>query len=82
MSLKLQRDSSDDPMKAAGMVTDRRIDMSSMGDFNGVVGKNLGSRHQFHKDSAMDRSSYFDKVNRPGQFHCLFRAEVLSLANV
>lgn len=66
LSLNLQRDSPDDPMKAAaGMVTDRRMDISSMGDFNGGVGKNPGSRHQFHKESAMDRSPYFDKVNTP-----------------
>lgn len=46
----------------AGMVQDKRVDMGSMGDFNGVVGKNPGPRHQSHKDSAMDRSPYYDKV--------------------
>lgn len=45
-----------------GMVQDKRMDMSSMGDFNAVIGKNPGSRHQLSKESAMDRSSYFDKV--------------------
>lgn len=48
----------------AGMVQDKRVDMGSMGDFNGVVGKNPGSRHQTHKESAMDRSPYYDKVWR------------------
>lgn len=46
----------------AGMVQDKRMDMGSMGDFNGVVGKNPGPRHQAHKDSGMDRSPYYDKV--------------------
>lgn len=46
----------------AGMVQDKRMDMGSMGDFNGVVGKNPGPRHQPHKESAMDRSPYYDKV--------------------
>lgn len=59
----MQRDSLDDSMKAgAGMVHDKRVDMGSMGEFNGVMGKNPGSRHQLHKESAMDRSSYYDKV--------------------
>lgn len=48
----------------AGMVQDKRVDMGSMGDYNGVVGKNPGSRHQSHKESAMDRSPYYDKVYR------------------
>lgn len=43
------------------MGTDKRMDMSSMGDYNGVVGKNPVSRHQYHKDSVADRP-YFDKV--------------------
>lgn len=46
------------------MVQDKRMDMGSMGDFNGVIGKNPGSRHQLHKESAMDRSPYYDKVRR------------------
>lgn len=41
---------------------DKRVDMGGMGDFNGVMGKNPGSRHQLHKESAMDRSPYYDKV--------------------
>lgn len=61
----VQRDSPDDSMKTgAGMVQDKRMDMGSMGDYNGVMGKNLGSRHQLHKESAMDRSPYYDKVSR------------------
>lgn len=48
----------------AGMVQDKRVDMGSMGDYNGIVGKNPGSRHQSHKESAMDRSPYYDKVYR------------------
>lgn len=60
----LQRDSPEDSMKTgAGMVQDKRMDMGGMGDFNGVMGKNPGSRHQLHKESAMDRNPYYDKVN-------------------
>lgn len=63
----LQRDSPDDSMKpGAGMVQDKRMDMGSVGDFNGVMGKNPGSRHQLHKESAMDRSPYYDKVRGTG----------------
>lgn len=43
------------------MGTDKRMDMSSMGDYNGVMGKNTVSRHQYHKDSVVDRP-YFEKV--------------------
>ncbi|MEQ2161893.1 hypothetical protein GOODEAATRI_014340 [Goodea atripinnis] len=43
------------------MGTDKRMDMSGMGDYNGVMGKNPVSRHQFHKDSVIERP-YFDKV--------------------
>lgn len=43
-------------------ISDKRGDMGNMGDFNGVMGKNPGSRHQLHKDSTMDRSPYYDKV--------------------
>lgn len=50
------------------MVQDKRMDMGSMGDYNGVMGKNPGSRHQLHKESAMDRNPYFDKVSR--DVHC------------
>lgn len=65
LSFNLQRDSPDDSMKTGvGMVQDKRMDMGSMGDFNGVMGKNPGSRHQLHKESAMDRSPYYDKVCR------------------
>lgn len=61
----VQRDSPDDSIKTgAGMVQDKRMDMGSIGDFNGVMGKNSGSRHHLHKDSTMDRSSYYDKVWR------------------
>ncbi|KAK7939864.1 hypothetical protein WMY93_003190 [Mugilogobius chulae] len=60
-SMNFSRDSSDDPMKP-GMTLDKRMDLGSMGDINGVMGKNLGSRHPFHKDS-IDRSSYFDKLS-------------------
>lgn len=61
----MQRDSPDDSMKTgAGMVQDKRMDMGGMGDYNGGMGKNPGSRHQLHKDSPMDRSSYYDKVCR------------------
>lgn len=58
--VSLQRDSPDESMKVG--ISDKRVDMSSMGDFNGVMGKNPGSRHHLHKDSAMDRSPYYDKV--------------------
>lgn len=58
--ISLQRDSPDDSMKVG--ISDKRVDMGSMGDFNGVMGKNPGSRHQLHKESAMDRSHYYDKV--------------------
>lgn len=44
-------------------ISDKRVDMGSMGDFTGVMGKNPGSRHQLHKESAMDRSPYYDKVH-------------------
>lgn len=68
LSSSVQRDSPDDSMKTgAGMVQDKRMDMGSMGDFNGVMGKNPGSRHQLHKESAMDRSPYYDKVHRKHQ---------------
>lgn len=46
------------------MVQDKRVDMGNMGDYNGVMGKTPGSRHQLHKESAMDRSPYYDKVFR------------------
>lgn len=57
----------------AGMVQDKRVDMGGMGDYNGVVGKNPGSRHQSHKDSAMDRSPYYDKVCTASARAALFR---------
>ncbi|XP_072298719.1 trinucleotide repeat-containing gene 6A protein-like isoform X3 [Eucyclogobius newberryi] len=58
--MNFSRDSPDDSMKP-GMMLDKRMDMGNMGDLNGVMGKNLGSRHPLHKDS-IDRSPYFDKV--------------------
>ncbi|XP_020775608.2 trinucleotide repeat-containing gene 6A protein isoform X1 [Boleophthalmus pectinirostris] len=58
-SMSFSRESSEEPMKP-GMMLDKRMDMGSMGDLNGVMGKNLGSRHPLHKDP-MDRSPYFDK---------------------
>lgn len=44
-------------------ISDKRVDMGSMGEFSGVIGKNPGSRHQLHKESTMDRSPYYDKVH-------------------
>uniref|UniRef100_A0A3Q1HCD4 TNRC6 PABC binding domain-containing protein n=1 Tax=Anabas testudineus TaxID=64144 RepID=A0A3Q1HCD4_ANATE len=65
-SMNFSRDSPDDSMKTgSGMVQDKRMDMGSMGDFSGVMGKNPGSRHQLHKESAMDRSPYYDKNVNP-----------------
>lgn len=65
-SMNFSRDSPDDSIKTgAGMVQDKRMDMGSIGDFNGVMGKNSGSRHHLHKDSTMDRSSYYDKNVNP-----------------
>ncbi|KAM9746324.1 trinucleotide repeat-containing gene 6A protein-like isoform 3-T4 [Menidia menidia] len=65
-SMNFSRDSPDDSMKTgAGMVSDKRMDMNSMGDFNGVMGKNPGPRQQLHKESAMDRSPYYDKNVNP-----------------
>lgn len=59
--ISLQRDSADDSMKVG--ISDKRVDMGSIGEFSGVMGKNPGSRHQLHKESAMDRSPYYDKVH-------------------
>uniref|UniRef100_A0A674N838 Trinucleotide repeat containing adaptor 6A n=1 Tax=Takifugu rubripes TaxID=31033 RepID=A0A674N838_TAKRU len=59
-NMNFPRDSPDDSMKVG--ISDKRVDMGNMGDFNGVMGKNPGSRHQLHKDSTMDRSPYYDKV--------------------
>ncbi|CAL9693829.1 unnamed protein product [Knipowitschia caucasica] len=53
----------DDPMKS-GMMPEKRMDLSSMGDLNGVLAKNLASRHLLHKDP-MDRGSYYDKNIKP-----------------
>ncbi|XP_072298718.1 trinucleotide repeat-containing gene 6A protein-like isoform X2 [Eucyclogobius newberryi] len=61
--MNFSRDSPDDSMKP-GMMLDKRMDMGNMGDLNGVMGKNLGSRHPLHKDS-IDRSPYFDKNVKP-----------------
>ncbi|XP_068605700.1 trinucleotide repeat-containing gene 6A protein-like [Brachionichthys hirsutus] len=61
--MNFSRDSPDDSMKTGGGMQDKRMDLGSMGDFNGAMGKNHGSRHQFHKESAMDRSSYYDKLS-------------------
>lgn len=57
----MQRDSPDDSMKP-GSGMDKRMDIGSIGDFNSMMGKNPGSRHQLHKESPMDRSLYYDKV--------------------
>uniref|UniRef100_A0A8C6KJ98 Trinucleotide repeat containing adaptor 6A n=1 Tax=Nothobranchius furzeri TaxID=105023 RepID=A0A8C6KJ98_NOTFU len=66
-NMNFTRDSPDESMKlVSGMAADKRMDTSSM-DFNGGVGKNPGSRHQFHKESAVDRSPYFDKVAAQGR---------------
>lgn len=45
------------------MGQDKRMDMGGMGDYNGQMGKNP-SRQQLHKESAMDRSPYYEKVRR------------------
>ncbi|XP_047214711.1 trinucleotide repeat-containing gene 6A protein-like isoform X2 [Girardinichthys multiradiatus] len=59
-SMSFSRDSPDDSMKpGAGMGTDKRMDMSSMGDYNGVMGKNPISRHH-----VVERP-YFDKNVNP-----------------
>lgn len=55
-TMNFSRDSPDDSMKT-GMMQDKRMDMGSIGD----MGRNLGSRHPLHKESAMDRSPYYDK---------------------
>uniref|UniRef100_A0A667WA86 Trinucleotide repeat containing adaptor 6A n=1 Tax=Myripristis murdjan TaxID=586833 RepID=A0A667WA86_9TELE len=65
-NMNFPRDSPEDSMKAGGgMVQDKRMDVGGMGDLNGVMGKNPGSRHQLHKDSPMDRSPYYDKNVNP-----------------
>ncbi|XP_077590011.1 trinucleotide repeat-containing gene 6A protein-like isoform X2 [Stigmatopora nigra] len=62
-NMNFSRDSPDDSMKTgAGVMQDKRLD--SM-DFSGVMGKNPGSQHQLHKESPMDRSSYYDKLSFP-----------------
>ena len=43
------------------MMSDKRMD-GSMGEYNGVIGKTPGSRHQIHKEASMERSPYYDKV--------------------
>ncbi|XP_068192050.1 trinucleotide repeat-containing gene 6A protein-like isoform X2 [Antennarius striatus] len=63
--MNFSRDPPDDSMKTGGGMQDKRMDLGSMGDFNGVMGKSPGSRHQFHKESAMDRSPYYDKNVNP-----------------
>ncbi|XP_078141021.1 trinucleotide repeat-containing gene 6A protein-like isoform X2 [Centroberyx gerrardi] len=65
-NMNFPRDSPDDSMKTGGgMVQDKRMDVGGMGDYNGVMGKNPGSRHQLHKESPMDRSPYYDKNVNP-----------------
>lgn len=44
------------------MMADKRVDMSGVGELSSIMGKSSGPRHQLHKDSAMDRSPYYDKV--------------------
>ncbi|XP_054891166.1 trinucleotide repeat-containing gene 6A protein-like isoform X2 [Poeciliopsis prolifica] len=64
-SMSFSRDSPDESMKpGSGMGTDKRMDMNSLGDYSGVMGKNTVSRHQYHKDSVVDRP-YFDKNVNP-----------------
>ncbi|CAJ1076430.1 trinucleotide repeat-containing gene 6A protein isoform X1 [Xyrichtys novacula] len=65
-TMNFSRDSPDDSLKTgAGMMQDKRMDMGSIGDYNGMMGKNPGSRHQLHKESAMDRNPYYDKNVNP-----------------
>lgn len=54
-----------------GMMQEKRMEVVSMGEFNGVMGKNPGSRHQLHKESPMDRSPYYDKVGPARWFSLL-----------
>ena len=49
-------------------MSDKRMD-GSMGEYNGVIGKTPGSRHQIHKEASMERSPYYDKV-RPRWCSC------------
>nr|XP_040046309.1 trinucleotide repeat-containing gene 6A protein-like isoform X2 [Gasterosteus aculeatus aculeatus] len=67
--LNFPRDSPDDSMKTgAGMGQDKRMDMGGMGDYNGQMGKNP-SRQQLHKESAMDRSPYYEKSVSPSAYN-------------
>ena len=52
-----------------GMGQDKRMDMGPMGDYNGMMGKGHGPRHQLHKDPPIDRGPYYDKVG-PGRGRC------------
>ena len=51
-------------MKAGGgMMQDKRMEVGGgMGEFSGGMVKNPGPRHQLHKDSPMERSTYYEKV--------------------
>ncbi|KAM8824943.1 LOW QUALITY PROTEIN: trinucleotide repeat-containing gene 6A protein-like [Synchiropus picturatus] len=67
-NMNFSRDSPDDTMKSGpGMMQDKRMDVGGF-DFNGVMGKNPGSRHQLPKESAMDRCSYYDKLSVSSSF--------------
>ncbi|KAJ8246093.1 hypothetical protein GJAV_G00263570 [Gymnothorax javanicus] len=54
---------------SSGMMTDKRMMVDkaalNMGEYNGVIGKGSGSRHQMSKESSMERSPYFDKNVNP-----------------
>ena len=51
------------------MGQDKRMDMGPMGDYNGMMGKGHGPRHQLHKEPPMDRGPYYDKVG-PRESQC------------
>ena len=55
------------------MGQDKRMDMGPMGDYNGMMGKGHGPRHQLHKDPPIDRGPYYDKVG-PGRGGALWAA--------
>ncbi|KAG5854473.1 hypothetical protein ANANG_G00038220 [Anguilla anguilla] len=52
---------------SGGMLADKRMEVDkpvlNMGEYNGVIGKSPGSRHQMSKESSMERSPYFDKLS-------------------
>ncbi|KAM9392795.1 trinucleotide repeat-containing gene 6A protein-like isoform 2-T3 [Pholidichthys leucotaenia] len=63
--MNLSRESPDDSKSGPLMLQDKRMDMVSVGDFNGAMAKTSGSRHHLQKDSAMDRNPYYDKNVNP-----------------